>query len=198
MTPLNGAKKRKIRKQILQQASDLYLHPLPDRVIAENLKPRFPTLTSKDIVNLATYLEKKNLITLRKSKSGQLIQITAEGIDVLDGSLIARGVEPSNKRLTKLEYKKEIRREIISYCYSFQEFFNEDSEILEEFRKNGFANLLLEEIRFHLWYLNQKNLVDLKTFSVGGEQLFMVRLTAKGIETMENGRQENGEGGNEN
>lgn len=191
-TTFSAGKKKVVRKHILQQASDLYLHPLADRTVVANLKNRFPALALEHVRELSGYLEQKELIVLRKSRSGLSLQITAKGIDVLDGAVKVRGVEPACTRFTRLEYKKDIRRGILSYCYSFQEFFNEDTEILEDFRESGFSNLLLEEIRFHIWYLSQKTLLDLKTYSLGGDQVFMARITAKGIDTAENGASEPG------
>ena len=190
--PLNAAKKRVLRKHLLQLARELYLHPQTDRAIASNLKTRFPALSLEHVQELFNYLEQKELVLLRKNGSTSSIQITPAGIDVLDGAVTVRGVEASSGQYTKLEYQKELRRKILSYCNSFQEYFNEDTEILEEFRESGFSNLLLEEIRFHLWYLDRKSLLTLNTYSVGGEQVFMARITAKGIDVIENGASEAG------
>lgn len=183
---LNSAKKRVVRKHILQLTRELYLHPQTDRAIASNLRPRFPALALEHLHELFNYLAGKELVVLRKNRSALSVQITPKGIDLLDGAITVRGVEPSSAQFTRLEYKKEVRRKILAYCNSFQEYFNEDTEILEEFRESGFFNLLMEEVRFHLWYLNQKSMLDLKTYSVGGEQVFMARITAKGIDVIEN------------
>ncbi len=191
MTPnLNVAKKKVVRKHILQQASDLYLHPLTDRAIVANLKNRFSALTIEHARELFDYLQQKGLVTLRKTWSAHSIQVTTKGIDLLDGAIKVRGIEASCREFAKLEYKKEIRRGILAYCYSFQTFFNEDTEILEEFRDSGFLNLLLEEIRFHIWYLGQNELLEIKSFSLGGDQVFMARLTAKGVDVVENSSSE--------
>jgi len=189
---LNAAKKRVLRKHLLQQARELYLHPQTDRAIASNLKTRFPALSMEHVQELFNYLEQKELVLLRKTGTSCSIQITPAGVDVLDGAITVRGVEASSAKFTRLEYQKELRRKIMSYCNSFQEYFNEDTEILEEFRESGFSNLLLEEIRFHLWYLDRKSLLTLNTFSVGGDQIFMARITAKGIDVIENSAEEPG------
>jgi hypothetical protein len=182
---LNAAKKRVVRKHILQIARELYLHPQTGRAIASNLKTRFPALSLEHVHELFNYLAGKELVLLRENRSALSVQITPKGIDLLDGAITVRGVEPSSAQFTRLEYKKEVRRKILAYCNSFQEYFNEDTELLDEFRESGFSNLLIEEIRFHLWYLNQKSMLDLKTFAVGGEQVFMARITPRGIDVIE-------------
>jgi len=182
---LTASKKRVVRRHILQQACDLYLHPLSDTVILANLKARFPALHAGHIRDLCGYMEQKELVSIRRRKNGLAIQITAKGVDVLDGAVKVRGVEPPSVRYTRLENKKEIRRGILAYCYSFQDYYNEDSEILAEFRNFGFSNLLMEEVRFHIWYLNQKSLINLKTFNFGGDPVFMVRVTARGMDVVE-------------
>ena len=192
---LNTSKKRVVRKHILQLAGELYLHPQTDKAIASNLKARFPALTLEHVQELFNYLAAKGLVVIRENRSALSVQITPMGIDLLDGAIAVRGVESSSAQFAKLEYKKEIRRKILSYCNSFQEYFNEDTEIRDEFRESGFLNLLIEEIRFNLWYLNQKSMLDLKTFSVGGEQVFMARITPKGIDVIENNEADPGVSG---
>ncbi len=182
---LTASKKQVVRRHILQQACDLYLHPLSDTVILTNLQARFPALRAVHIRDLCGYMERKELVSIRKRKTGLAIQITAKGVDVLDGAVKVRGIESPSVRYTRLENKKEIRRGILAYCYSFQDYYNEDSEILAEFRNSGFSNLLMEEIRFHIWYLHQKSLVSLKTFSIGGDPVCMVRVTAAGMDVVE-------------
>ena len=179
------SKKKILRKQILQQARELYLCPQTDRSIVENLKERYPALTIEQVRELFGYLEKKGLMELHTHRSGESGTITAKGIDALDGAITVRGVEGSPAQYTRLSYKRDLRRRILAYCYSFQEFFNEDTEILEEFRESGYSHILLEEVRFHLHYLNLKELLTLKSVSLGGDMVSMARITANGIDIVE-------------
>jgi succinate dehydrogenase flavin-adding protein (antitoxin of CptAB toxin-antitoxin module) len=131
-------------------------------------------------------------VRIRRDKSRLSVRIEPKGIDLLDGALSVRGVEKSSSRYSRLGYKKEIRRGILVYCYSFHEFFNEDTEILQEFRQSGFSNLLIEEVRYHMWYLNKKSLLELKTPDVEDEVIFLARITARGMDVLDNNESEPG------
>ncbi len=183
---MNAAKKRLIRKHILELSRELYLHPITDRAITENIKERHPNLTKACVREHIHYLAAKDMAVLHKKKNTQSIGITTRGIDVLDGAINVRGVEPSDSQSTRLSYKKELRRGILLYCNSFKESYNEDSEIHAEFRASGFKNLILEEIRFHTWYLEQKKFLEVKSYSAVGGLIFLARITADGIDLLEN------------
>lgn len=179
---LSGAKKKLLRKHVLQQARELYLHPQTDVAITESLKNRYPDLAPEQTGEAFHYLAEKNLAKVINRKNRLLVQITPSGIDVLDGAETLRGLEPSSSRYARLGYKKEFRRGILLYCSSFHEFFNEDTEIHAEFRQSGFSNLLIEEVRFHMWYLAEKSFLELKKVDMDGDLIFMARITARGMD----------------
>jgi len=183
---LTAAKKRVLRKQLLQLARELYLHPQSDAAIKASLKRNCPGLTLEHIRETIRYLAEKELVSVVKDKSRLSASITPKGIDLIDGAITVRGIETSSGRFARLGYKKELRRGILVYCYSFHEFFNEDTEILQEFRQSGFSNLLMEELRFHMWYLGQKSLLELKTPEMEGDAFFLARITAKGMDVLDN------------
>lgn len=189
---LTAAKKRLLRRQLLQLARELYLHPQSDAAIRESLKPNYPGLTLEQVREIFNYLADKKLVSVMRAGSRLSIRIEPKGIDLLDGALSVRGVEKSSSRYSRLGYKKEIRRGILVYCYSFHEFFNEDTEILQEFRQSGFSNLLVEEVRYHMWYLNKKSLLELKTPDVEDEVIFLARITARGMDVLDNNESEPG------
>lgn len=183
---LTAAKKRVLRKQILQQARELYLHPQTDAAIKASLKQRYQALTLEEVRETFNYLAGKELVAVLRDKARLSIKITPKGIDLLDGAISVRGVEPANGRFNSLGYKKELRRGILVYCYSFHDFFNEDTEILQEFRQSGFSNILMEEVRFHIWYLEQKSLLETKRLDMDGTIIFLARITAKGMDVVDN------------
>ena len=183
---LTAAKKRVLRKQVLQQARELYLHPQTDAAIKASLKQRYQALTLEEVRETFNYLADKELVALLRDKARLSIKITPKGIDLLDGAISVRGVEPASSRFNSLGYKKELRRGILVYCYSFHEFFNEDTEILQEFRQSGFSNILMEEVRFHIWYLEQKSLLETKRLDMHGTVIFLARITAKGMDVVDN------------
>ncbi|GMT42514.1 MAG: hypothetical protein IEMM0002_0925 [bacterium] len=182
---LSGTKKKFLRKHILQQARELYLHPQTDAAITGNLKQRYPGLTPEIVREAFNYLAGKKLAAIFTPKNRLSIQITPGGIDVLDGAVTISGVEPSSSRYARLGYKKELRRVILLYCCNFHEFFNEDAEIHAEFIQSGFSNLLLEEVRFHIWYLAQKSLLELKRVDMDGDLIFMARITPQGMDVID-------------
>ena len=183
---LTAAKKKVLRKQLLQLARELYLHPQSDAAIKASLIRNIPGLTIEQVRETISYLAEKELVSQVKDKSRLSASITVKGIDVIDGAVPVRGIQTSSGHFTRLGYKKELRRGILVYCYSFREFFNEDTEILQEFRQSGFSNLLMEELRFHMWYLGQKSLIELKTPEIEGGVLFLARITAKGMDVLDN------------
>lgn len=183
---LTAAKKRVLRKQLLQLARELYLHPQSDAAIKASLKRNCPGLTLEEVRETIRYLAEKELLSVVKDKSRLSASITPKGIDVIEGAVPVRGIQSSSGRFARLGYKKELRRGILAFCYSFHEFFNEDTEILQEFRQSGFSNLLMEELRFHMWYLGQKSLLELKTPEMEGDALFLARITAKGMDVQDN------------
>jgi len=189
---LTGTKKRILRKRVLESARELYLYPQTDAAVRENLVQRYPGLSVSEVREAFRYLDDKKLARLIGDRGRQSICITPQGIDVLDGSLTVRGVETSNGKLTRLAYLKELRRGILLYCYSFHEFFNEDGEILAEFRQTGFTNLLLEEVRFHMWYLHGKALLQLRKPEIDGEVVFLARITARGMDVIDRNETETG------
>lgn len=183
---LTAEKKRVLRKQLLQLTRELYLHPQSDAAIKASLKRNIPGLTIEQVRETIGYLAEKGLVTELKDKSRLSASITPKGIDVIEGAVSVRGIQTSSGRFARLGYKKELRRGILIYCYSFHEFFNEDTEILQEFRQSGFSNLLMEEMRFHMWYLGEKSLLELKTPEIEGDALFLARITAKGMDVLDN------------
>lgn len=183
---LTAAKKRVLRKQVLQQARELYLHPQTDAAIKASLKQRYQALTLEEVRETFNYLADKELVAVLRDKARLSIKITPKGIDLLDGAISVRGVEPASSRFNSLGYKKELRRGILVYCYSFHDFFNEDTEILQEFRQSGFSNILMEEVRFHIWYLGRKSLLETKRLDMDGTIIFLARVTAKGMDVVDN------------
>ncbi len=181
-----AAKSRLIRKHILQLARELYLHPQTDTAVSENLRAQFHDITSESVRNHFIYLADNGLLSLTKKRNSVSVQIRPKGIDVLDGTLSVKGVEPSNPQLARLTYKKEIRHGILMYCNTFRDIYNEDAEIHSEFRSSGFSNILIEEVRFHIWYLFNKGFLELKTPELAGDRVFMARITADGVDIIEN------------
>ncbi len=190
--PNSNAKARQLRKHILQLARELYLHPQSGAAMAENLKAHAHDADADAVTGHLLYLADCGLLSLRKSGRQLSVQVTPKGIDVLDGALAVRGVAPGDPHLSHLPYKKELRRGILLYCYNFRDSFNEDAEIQAEFRAAGFSNLLAEEVRFHIWYLCQKGYLDLKTPHLAGDLLFMAKITADGVDVVENARKDPG------
>lgn len=188
----NHSKARLIRRHLLQLARELYLHPQRDVTMAENLKGQFHDIDTETIQNHFLYLAERGLLAARRTKNGMSAQITAKGIDVLDGAAAERGVEPTSPHASRLAYKKEIRRVVLQYCYTFRESFNEDAEIMAEFASSGFSNLLPDEVRFHMWYLRHKGCLELKTPTIAGEMVFMAKITADGVDVVEQNRKEPG------
>ncbi len=191
-TPNGSVKARLLRKHILQLARELYLHPHSGISMAENLKAHFHDLNAEAVSGHFLYLADTGLLLLRKNRQGMSVQITPKGIDVLDGAVAVRGVEPGDPQLARLSYKKELRRGILHYCYSFRDSFNEDAEMQAEFRTAGFSNLLIEEVRFHMWYLRHKDYLCLQTPSIGGDMVFMAKITPAGVDVVEQAKKDPG------
>ena len=178
---------KRTRKLILTALYDLYLFPQSDRAIASALRSIEKEIASdENVKDCLIYLEKKGLVTLQKGISNKVTaRISASGVDIVEGASKDRGILSANPSLTGLATRRASRRFILSYCRQFPESFNGDDEIHAEFAERGLPHILIDQLRFHLWYLSGKNVVELKTQPVAGDVVYLARITAAGIDLLD-------------
>jgi len=180
------AQLRAVRTRALAIIADLYLFPQPDRALAGALAAQFPGVGESTVRDCFSYLEKKGFVKTVRRKDGQVTaEITAKGIDLVEGAVTDRGVLPARADFTGLTLKRGVRAGILAYCRRFPESFNGDDEILAELKELGLGGLLIEQVRYHIWYLDAKGYVEMKTHPIHGDLVFMARITAAGVDLAE-------------
>ncbi|MGK7346298.1 MAG: hypothetical protein ACNS63_10885 [Candidatus Nitrospinota bacterium M3_3B_026] len=199
MPPSNKTTRtRHLRKRILCLLADLYLFPQSDRGIAAALKESLPGLDAGKVRDCFAYLEKKGYVAANRSRSGAVTaRITASGLDVVEGAVSDRGILPASPDLAALAGKRQIRRAILAYCRQFPDSFNADDEIHHELKEMGMAGVIIEQARLHIWYLDGKGLLEMRTSPLSGDLVFLARITAKGMDLLEGNASDPGVAGDE-
>lgn len=77
-----------------------------------------------------------------------------------------------------------VRGEILKYCGLYPDYFNEDTEFVDEFTERE-IDVSLAEIRTALYFLRGNGMVDIKTFKVGEDETLMARITEAGKEELQ-------------
>ena len=177
---------RNLRKQVLAIALDLYLFPQSSRSITHGLRKQYPTLTEERVRDCFYYLEKKGYLkTTKRKERHTTATITAQGVDLAEGAIADKGVLPARLDAAGLTVKRDIRARILAYCRAFPDSFSADDEILAELMELGFDAVLMEQIRFHIWYLAGKGMLDMRTHPLRSDLVFMARITAKGMDVID-------------
>jgi hypothetical protein len=178
---------RRVRKLSLQVLYELYLFPQSDTAVAQALAAGpLADARREEIRDAFSYLEKKGYIALQRGRNDAVTaQITPFGIDIVEGAAIDRGILPVGVSSASLSGRRSSRRWILSFLRQFPESFSGDDEIHAEFVDQGMGPALLDRIRFDLWYLAGKQLVDLKTHPVAGDVVYVARITASGIDLLD-------------
>jgi hypothetical protein len=185
-----GDKKRfrtlALRKSLLGVIAELYLFPQTAEGLREALASQFARLDIEKVLDCFSYLEKKGYIKTGRAKGKNMsAAITAGGIDLVEGAVTDRGVLPASADFTGLSLKRSVRTGILNYCRQFPDSFNGDDEILAELKDLGMGALIIEQVRYNIWYLSEKGFVDLKTHPLRSDLVFLARITATGIDLVE-------------
>ena len=174
---------RSLRKQALVILAGLYVFPQAETALTSALRPRFPGLDAKKLRDCLAYLEKKGYVTVNTADSGlRSVQITPAGMDVSDGAVSDHGVLPAQPGLTGLIVKRAIRAGVLAFCRQCPEAFNGDDEIHQDLLDQGMESLLIEQVRYHIWYLAKKGLLELRTHPANGDLVYLARITARGMD----------------
>lgn len=178
---------KRTRKLVLSALYDLYLFPQSDTSIAQALTAGpLADIGKESVRDCFVYLEKKGYVALQRGASKTVTaRITAFGVDIVEGATKDRGILQVSATLTGLAGRKTARRAILAYCRQFPESYNGDDEIHSEFEELGLGHIMFDQIRFHLWYLSGKNLVELKTQPLAGDVVYLARITATGIDLLD-------------
>ncbi|MBI4665357.1 MAG: hypothetical protein HY751_02980 [Nitrospinae bacterium] len=181
--PRQTDKIRALRRLSLQLLAGLYLFPQADRAIAGALRKRFPDMDAKSVRDCLSYLAKKGYVSITRLGDGALsAQITPAGIDIVDGAMEDDGVLPGRADLSALTAKKSIRQALLNYCRQFPESFNGDDEMGMTLADQGMERVLIDQVRFHIWYLSGKGFLDLRSQPVNGDVVYLARITALGMD----------------
>lgn len=185
---------RKLRRQVLNLLADLYLFPQSDRVLTEALRDRAPDMDRKAVRDCFAYLEKKGYVVVNRSHAGAATaRITSKGVDLIEGAATDRGVlSATSSDRAALSVKRQIRAAVLSYLRLFPESFNGDDEIHAELVEMGMAALPLDQVRYHIWYLAGKDLLEMKTHPLHGDMIYLARITARGMDVADGGEKEDG------
>lgn len=174
---------RSLRKHALAMLAGLHMFPQAETALISALLPRFPGLDAKKMRDCLAYLEKKGYVAVNTADSGpRSAQITPAGMDVCDGAVHDHGVLPAQPGLTGLLVKRAIRAGVLAFCRQCPEAFNGDDEIHQDLIDQGMENLLIEQVRHHIWYLARKGLLELRTHPANGDLVHLVRITARGMD----------------
>lgn len=175
-----------LRKSLLGVIAELYLFPQADEGMAQALAGQFPDLDIDRVRDCFSYLEKKGYIKTSRAKGRKMTaRITARGVDLVEGAVTGRGVLPARPDFTGLALKRGVRSGILSYCRQFPDSFNGDDEILAELKELGMGALIIEQVRYNIWYLSEKCFLELKTHPLKSDLVFLARITARGIDLVE-------------
>ncbi len=177
---------KNLRKQTLAIALDLYLFPQSPRSVAQTLRRQFPTLEEERVRDCFTYLEMKGYLKVARRR-GRLLTatITADGVDLAEGAVTDKGVLPVRADLTGLSARRDTRARILAYCRQFPDSFSGDDEILAELKELGFGAVIMEQVRFHIWYLAGKGLLEMKTHPLQSDLVYLAKITAKGMDLID-------------
>jgi hypothetical protein len=174
---------RSLRKQALAMLAGLYMFPQAESALASALRPRFPELDANRLRDCLAYLEKKAYVTVNTTDSGlRSVQITPAGIDLSDGAVTDQGILPAQPGLTGLIVKRAIRAGVLAFCRQCPEAFNGDDEIHQDLLDQGMESLLVDQVRYHIWYLAKKGLLDMRTHPANGDMVYLARITASGMD----------------
>lgn len=175
-----------LRKSLLGVIAELYLFPQTAEGMAQALAGQFADLDIEKVLDCFSYLEKKGYVKTGRAKGRRMTAgITAKGIDLVEGAVSDRGVLPARSDFTGLALKRSIRSGILSYCRQFPDSFNGDDEILAELKELGMGALIIEQVRYNIWYLSEKRFLELKTHPLKSDLVFLARITAQGIDLVE-------------
>ncbi|VAX17020.1 hypothetical protein MNBD_NITROSPINAE04-849 [hydrothermal vent metagenome] len=177
-----------LRKSLLGVIAELYLFPQTDEALAQALAEQFPDLDTDGARDCFSYLEKKGYVETSRAKERRMTaRITAKGIDLVEGAVTDRGILSARPDFTGLALKRSVRSGILAYCRQFPDSFNGDDEILAELKELGMGALIIEQVRYSIWYLSEKSFLELKTHPLKSDLVFFARITAKGIDLVEGG-----------
>ncbi|MBI5816683.1 MAG: hypothetical protein HZB29_13860 [Nitrospinae bacterium] len=174
---------KSVRKSALELLAGLYMFPQKDASLAASLKPRFPGLVQKDVKDCLSYLGKKGYLSVhRTGRRPATFQITPLGIDIVDGALNDQGIIPTRPDPAALMAKKAVRSGVVAYCRQYPESFNGDDEIHIDLLDQGMERLLLDDVRYHIWYLAGKEYLEMKTHPASNGVIYLARITARGMD----------------
>ncbi|MBF0292016.1 MAG: hypothetical protein HQK86_07640 [Nitrospinae bacterium] len=174
---------RSLRKQALTMLAGLYIFPQAETALVNALRPRFPGLDAKILRDCLAYLEKKGYVTVNTADSGlRSVQITPAGVDLSDGAVSDHGVLSAQPGLTGLLVKRAIRSGVLAFCRQCPEAFNGDDEIHQDLVDQGMESLLVDQVRYHIWYLAKKGLLEMRTHPANGDMVYLARITASGMD----------------
>lgn len=174
---------RSLRKQALTMLAGLYMFPQAETALVNALRPRFPGLDAKILRDCLAYLEKKGYVTVNTADSGlRSVQITPSGVDLSDGAVSDHGVLSGQPGLTGLLVKRAIRAGVLAFCRQCPEAFNGDDEIHQDLVDQGMESLLVDQVRYHIWYLAKKGLLEMRTHPANGDMVYLARITASGMD----------------
>ncbi|MFW2331141.1 MAG: hypothetical protein ACN4E2_02440 [Nitrospinota bacterium] len=177
---------KRLRRLILSILNDLYLFPQSERLIKSTVQEQFSNTTTKEIRDCFTYFSKRNYIDITGSNDDLLTaKITAKGVDIAQGSIIGKAILTSHLASSRLKLKKAIRSKILEYCSWYPESFNSDDEIHSELQDQNGSRISLESVRMDIWYLSEKCYTEMRTQPIFGDFIYLARITAKGINLVE-------------
>ncbi|VAX21096.1 hypothetical protein MNBD_NITROSPINAE02-500 [hydrothermal vent metagenome] len=187
-TSAQNMRTRSLRKKVLKTLADLYLYPQSGGALASALRSRHPYIDRQKVRDCFSYLEKKGYVSVSRARDGKVKAIiTSKGIDLADGAVQDSGVLPARPNFTSLMTRKEIRKSVLSFLRQFPDSFNGDDEILAELKELGLVDLIMDQVRFHIWYLSGKKLLEMKTSSLRDELVYYARITARGMDLLDGG-----------
>ncbi len=185
-TSAQNMRTRSLRKKALHLLADLYLYPQSASALASALRLRDPYIDRQKVRDCFSYLEKKGYVSIRRAGDGKVKAIiTSSGIDLVDGAVHDSGVLPARPNFTSQMTRKEIRKGVLSFLRQFPDSFNGDDEILAQLKELGLVDLMMDQVRFHIWYLSGKKLLEMKTSSLRDELVYYARITARGMDLLD-------------
>lgn len=180
------ARSRRARALILSALNEVYIFPQSERALLAAITELKPDLTERDVRAGLTYLEKKGYATIHNGPDGERsARVSSDGVDLAEGAARDRGIAILKFNPRELRLKRALRHSILSYLSWFPESYSSDDEMLDEFQKSFGLTPTLDQIRFGIWYLFGKSLIEMKTRHLFGDFIYLARITARGIDILD-------------
>lgn len=181
------------RLRILQILAGMFEHAVSDKVMKESLEQYGVNLSKKDICKEYEYLTALDIdggappIIVNKIEEHNMwtARITAVGIDLVFGASSTPGVRPANPAIENLAFKKDIRRGILSHLNERRGKFVDDFDISEAFVRDSYIHVTTSDMQFHIWYLADKNYVEIFESHITANTDVRARITPDGINLVE-------------